>query len=67
MLAGQFFAARLETSYAHDARLDVWVPRTMTEEYEHWLGERDQLVETIFSRAAYSGFRRFETLGRLVK
>jgi hypothetical protein len=60
----QVFAARLETTYLHDARLDVWAPRTMTERYEIWRG--GQWKESISSKAAYSNFRRFETSGRLV-
>ena len=42
-LAEQFFEARLETTYAHDARLDVWVPRTMTEEYGVWRDDKLRL------------------------
>ncbi len=66
--ARQFFEARLETTYAHDARLDIWVPRTMTEQYKLHRDDAEMMTleESISSKAAYSNFRRFETFGRLV-
>ena len=66
VFVGQFFEGRLETTYAHDARLDLWVPRTMTEEYGLSRADNLELGEGISSMMAYSNFRRFETSGRLV-
>jgi hypothetical protein len=46
--------------YAHDDRLDVWVPSRMDERYDEESGEATTCSAT------YSHFRRFETAGRVV-
>jgi hypothetical protein len=50
--------ARLDTAYAHDSKIDLWVPTTFRERYE-----RGREVVTVDS--AYSNYRRFEVLARI--
>lgn len=54
--------ADLETTFALDERLDVWVPTLFTERYEV---ERDGTAETIACEARYTNFRRFIVLSRI--
>jgi len=49
--------------YARDAKLEMWVPLTMSETYVQQTGNTE---ERIVCTATYSDFRRFETSGRLI-
>jgi hypothetical protein len=54
--------ARLETVYAHEPRLDLWVPTTFTERYDL---SRPGEKETVLCEAKYTDYRRFLTRGRI--
>jgi hypothetical protein len=54
--------AELVTTYEHDERLDIWVPRLFTERYE---GRVDGARETIECEARYTNYRRFTALARI--
>ena len=57
--------AELITTYAHDARLDLWLPTVFTERYT--TGARDcRPAEVITADARYENYRRFEGRGRVV-
>jgi hypothetical protein len=49
--------SELETTYGHDAKLDLWLP---VEFVEHYTAHPDQ---EIVCRATYTNFRRFEVHG----
>jgi hypothetical protein len=52
--------SELETTFAFDAKLNVWLPATFAEHYTL----QDSLdSEEVFCRATYSNFRRFEVHG----
>ena len=53
---------RLETAYAKDAKLDLWLPSVFTERYETGRRNRDKLAphEVIECEAKYSNYRRFD-------
>ena len=53
--------ARLTTTYAHDEKVEMWVPVSFTERYESRREER----EVILGDAAYTNFRKFEALARI--
>jgi hypothetical protein len=53
---------RLETTYAPDEKLGLWVPSVFTEWYR---GSPDGEDEMIVCEAAYSNYRRFEVVGRI--
>lgn len=53
--------AELATTYAHDARLDLWVPATFAERYERRRPPR----EVILCQASYTDWRRFEVQVRI--
>jgi hypothetical protein len=63
----------LTTSYAHDTRLDLWVPATFREQYEYGVAANDAKArlesgseyENILCEAVYSNYRRFETSVRI--
>jgi hypothetical protein len=56
--------ARLETVYAFEPRLDLWVPSTFSERYDlNRPGEK----ETVLCEATYTNYRRFVTSGRIIK
>jgi hypothetical protein len=52
--------ATLETEYAHNERLGLWVPVTFLETYR-----QPTIGETTTVRSEYTNYRRFETGGRL--
>jgi hypothetical protein len=52
-----------QVSFAHDERLDIWLPKRMTDAYEGLRGATKLRVE---GDARYSDYRRFETEGRLL-
>jgi len=52
--------AELTTTYQPDAKLDMWVPSSFSEQYDD-----DRRVESIRCEATYSNFRRFEAFGRI--
>jgi hypothetical protein len=54
--------ATLDTVFAEDSDLGLWVPVVFTERYRL---EDDGLWETIVCEARYANYRRFETSGRL--
>jgi hypothetical protein len=54
-------AAQLSTQYAHDPKLDMWVPATFTERYERTRGAH----EVIVCEAAYTNYRRFDATSRI--
>jgi hypothetical protein len=49
--------SELETTYGHDAKLDLWLPVAFV---EHYTANADQ---EIVCRASYTNFRRFEVRG----
>ena len=49
---------RLETTYASNDKLGLWMPTTFTETYE-------RPGETIRCNSLYSNYRRFEVIGRI--
>lgn len=51
--------SRLETTYAHDPKLDLWLPIEFVERYT----VNRTAEEEIVCRATYSNFRRFEVHG----
>lgn len=51
--------SRLETTYAHDRKLDLWLPTEFVERYT----VNRTAEEEIVCRATYSNFRRFEVHG----
>jgi hypothetical protein len=53
---------RLETTYAPDEKLGLWVPSVFTEWYR---GSPDGEDEMIVCESAYSNYRRFEVVGRI--
>jgi hypothetical protein len=56
--------ATIRVTYRADARLGMLVPDTMDEEYRSQNGS-DETVIT--GRATYTGYRRFETSGRIIE
>jgi hypothetical protein len=54
--------ADLVTEYAHDLKMDMWLPSTFAERYE---GERDGDREVIVAHATYTNYRRFTATGRI--
>jgi hypothetical protein len=56
--------ARLETTYIHEPRLDLWVPSTFSERYDL---SRPGEKETVLCEATYTNYRRFMTSGRIIK
>jgi hypothetical protein len=54
--------AVLDTTYAFDARLALWVPDVFRERYEGRVAGRAEVVEC---EARYSNYRRFEVVGRI--
>ena len=52
----------LTTTYAHDAKSDLWLPSLFQERYE---GTRKGEREVDAGEATYTNFRRFEVLGRI--
>ena len=64
---------QLTTSYAHDTRLDLWVPATFREQYEYGVPannakarfESGAEYEHILCEASYTNYRRFETSVRI--
>jgi hypothetical protein len=65
--------ARIRVDYRLDARLGMWVPATMVEQYTQQRLElppgftsSQTVEETIDGTASYTNYRRFETSGRLV-
>jgi hypothetical protein len=56
--------ARLETTYTHEPRLDLWVPSTFSERYDL---ARPGEKETVLCEATYTNYRRFATSGRIIK
>jgi hypothetical protein len=52
---------RLITEYARDPKLGLWLPALFTERYD----SATKPNETIFCRATYTNYRRFETTGRI--
>jgi hypothetical protein len=52
--------ATIRVSYAHVARLELWLPAAMTERY---VGRGTEILCT----AIYSNFRRFETDARIIR
>jgi hypothetical protein len=54
--------ATLDTIFAEDAGLGLWVPGIFTERYRL---EDDDHPETVVCEARYTNYRRFETSGRL--
>jgi hypothetical protein len=56
---------RIVVDYARDERLDMLVPRQMTERYDQPL-DRSFRGFTIEATATYMNYRRFQTSGRLV-
>jgi hypothetical protein len=57
------FSYEQHVTFARDPRLDVWLPERMTDVYER-SGGPDYL--RVKGEATYSGYRRFETRGRVV-
>jgi hypothetical protein len=64
----------LTTTYAADVRLDMWVPVTFREQYEHGVSAGDSRTrllntrseyESIICEATYTNYRRFETAVRI--
>ncbi|MGE5836929.1 MAG: hypothetical protein ACM4AI_20820 [Acidobacteriota bacterium] len=53
--------ARLTTTYAHDEKVEMWVPVSFTERYE----SRGEDREVIVCEAAYTNFRKFEATARI--
>ena len=54
--------AKLETVYAFEPRLDLWVPSTFSERYDL---SRPSEKETVLCEATYTNYRRFVTSGRI--
>ncbi len=54
--------ARLVVTYAFDPRVEAWVPRTMTEQYN-----TQGTPQFVVGNSAYTNFRKFSTSGRIVK
>jgi hypothetical protein len=54
--------ARLTTTFAHNDRLDLWLPDVMEERYDHRTSDRQ---ETVTVQSRYTNYRRFETLARI--
>jgi len=54
----------VEVDYQQDPKLTMWVPVAMHETYMDMRGSA--VHEHIGGEATYSGFRRFETSGRLL-
>jgi hypothetical protein len=52
--------AKVVADFEHDARLDMWMPSRMKEDYEGG-------TTRVQSSATYSRYRRFETSGRLLQ
>jgi hypothetical protein len=52
----------LETFYAHDGNVDLWVPTRFTERYDTSVGP---LHEVVNCEAVYSNYRRFDVTGRI--
>jgi len=57
-------AARLETIYAWNDRLDLWLPETFNERYG---ASRKGADEFIACQARYTNYRRFDVVGRIIK
>ncbi len=57
-------SARLETEYAPDPKLELWVPVRFRERYED---TRERPHETVGAEAMYTNYRRFEVVGRIKK
>jgi hypothetical protein len=53
----------LDTTYAHEPRLDLWVPTVFREVYE--LRHRSGKQEVVIAESAYRNYRRFEATGRI--
>lgn len=51
-------------TFARDPRLDLWLPERMTDVYERSGGQTYQRIK---GEATYSGYRRFETAGRVIE
>jgi hypothetical protein len=54
--------AELQTAYAAEPRLGLWVPSTWTERYSRSEGLGREIVT---GRSTYSNYRRFEVTGRI--
>lgn len=54
---------RLITEYARDPKIGLWLPSLFTERYDATVKPN----ETIFCRATYTNYRRFEVTGRIRK
>jgi len=61
-VADRSLRARLETTYAFDERLNLWVPSLFTERYDL---SRPGEKETVRCEATYTNYRRFLTRGRI--
>jgi hypothetical protein len=60
--------ATVDVEYKPDARLSIWLPWRMKEQYAQWLVMRGAYVmgERVECTATYSNFRRFETSARIL-
>jgi len=70
----EIFVASAPTSmsatvdYGRDAKLSMWVPRRMREEYMQRVTEHgSRIAERITATAIYTNYRRFETSGRIIR
>jgi hypothetical protein len=57
-------AARLETNYAWNDRLELWLPATFDERYGV---SRKGVDEFVACQATYTNYRRFDVTGRIIK
>ena len=61
---GSTSMADIDVRYEHDARLEMWLPATMTERYEGAVPGRHSTLQHMAqatATATYSDFKRFET------
>jgi hypothetical protein len=54
----KIITARIETTYAEDAKLKLWVPSVMRETYEATGNGLDQTIKCV---STYTNYRKFET------
>lgn len=55
-------SAQLTTVFAHNGKLDLWLPASMVERYTH---SSPRLKETVVAESTYTNYRRFEVTARI--
>jgi hypothetical protein len=56
--------AQLSTTYANDKAVELWVPTTFTERYEH---KTSTDYERIECKSTYTNFKRYGATGRIIR